>query len=158
MQTLMGGHGCARLISNVCSSMGKKKCFRITSGQPVLNISKLFCISPLDFTSTSSSVFLSPLLECVWRVFKRLQGSAKLDRVRCNEKHARESYDIKCHTNTPRQTLQSSSHSICLPSSRACNPSCRRENKKNGEPFGGWEKAYFPHSMGRTCCWLGLHT
>lgn len=109
----------------------------------MLNISKLFCISPLDFTSTSSSVFLSPLLECVWRVFKRLQGSAKLDRVRCNEKHARESYDIKCHTNTPRQTLQSSSHSICLPSSHACNPSCRWENKENGEPFGGWEKLIF---------------
>lgn len=121
----------------------KKKSICITSGQPMLNIGKLFCISPLDFTSTSSSVFLSPLLECCWRVFKRLQGSAKLDRVRCNEKHARESYDIKCHTNTPRQTLQSFSHSICLPSSHACNPSCCWENKRNCEPFGGWEKLIF---------------
>lgn len=83
----------------------------------------------------------------VWRVFKRLQGSAKLDRVRCNEKHARESYDIKCHTNTPRQTLQSFSHSICLPSTHTCNSSCIWENKKNCKPFGGWEKLLFAFNV-----------
>lgn len=50
----------------------------------------------------------------VWRVFKRLQGRVKLDRARCNEKHARESDDIKWHTNTPRQT-QYFSRSVCPP-------------------------------------------
>lgn len=114
MQTLMGGHRRARPL--LCACAKERIC--ITSCRPVFNISELFCVSPLDSTS-SSSFLLCWRLGCV---FRRLQGSAKLDWVRCNEKHARESYDIKCHTNMPRQTLQSFSPSVCVPPhTHTCN-------------------------------------
>lgn len=120
MQTLMGGHGCARLILYVCSSVWKNVFASHRASQCLISAS----YSAFHLWTSHPPLLPSSSRHCwsVWRVYKRLQGSVKLDRVRCNEKHARESYDIKCHTNTPRQTLQSFCHSICLPSSHTCNP------------------------------------
>lgn len=146
MLTPMGGHRCARLILCVCSSVWKNAFASHQASQCLISASysafHLWTLHPPPPLPSSFCHCWS-----VWRAFKRLQGSAKLDRVRCNEKHARESYDIKCHTNTPRQTLQSFSRSICLPSSHTCNSSRIWENRKNCEPFGGWEKLIFAFNV-----------
>lgn len=79
----------------------------IMSDQPLFNINNPFWVSPLPLfppptpPSSSSTLHLS---SSIWPVFKRLRAPMKLDWVQCNEEHARESYDIKCHTNTPMHT------------------------------------------------------
>lgn len=77
--------------------------------QLLFNTNNTFWVSTLPFSAPpfSSSFHLSLR---IWPVFKWLRAQVKLDWVQCNEELARESYGIKCRTNTPKDIQALAKH------------------------------------------------